>query len=130
MATADKAVSDAPVSKPISGTVKDFQLSGKSIILNLDGVTREIDLSDYANMSELIGDGKTDNGLQRLVNDAFGEGKIMVSNVSGQLQLTTGNGATQLTAMYGTKGMEGLNSLGISSGDSNRIVTSSTHWFI
>ncbi|NLL95689.1 MAG: flagellar filament capping protein FliD [Clostridiaceae bacterium] len=126
LATADKAVSDAPVSKPISGTVKDFQLSGKSIILNLDGVTREIDLSDYANMSELIGDGKTDNGLQRLVNDAFGEGKIMVSNVSGQLQLTTGNGATQLTAMYGTKGMEGLNSLGISSGDSNRIVTSST----
>lgn len=74
LATADKAVSENSVSKPISGTVTDFQLSGTSLILNLDGVTREIELSDYENMEALIGDGKTDNGLQRLVNDAFGEG--------------------------------------------------------
>lgn len=126
LATSDKVVSEAPVSRPISGTVTDFQLSGTSIILSLDGVTREIELSDYADMAELIGNGETDNGLQRLVNDAFGEGKIIVSEASGQLQLTTGNGATQVTAMYGTKGMEGLNSLGISNGDSNRISTGST----
>lgn len=126
LATADKAVSENSVSKPISGTVTDFQLSGTSLILNLDGVTREIELSDYENVEALIGDGKTDNGLQRLVNDAFGEGKIIVSEDSGQLQLTTGNGATQLTALYGTKGTEGLDALGISHGDSNRISTDST----
>ena len=108
------------------------------MVLILDGVTREIRMSDYTrldgegnidyekSMEALIGDGETDNGLQRLVNDAFGEGKIMVSNNSGQLQLSTGNGATQLTTVYGSEGTEGLKSLGISQGDSNRISTDST----
>lgn len=138
LATADRAVSEKGVSKNITGDVTNFDLEGESMVLILDGVTREIRMSDYTrldgegnidyekSMEALIGDGETDNGLQRLVNDAFGEGKIMVSDNAGQLQLSTGNGATQLTTVYGSEGTEGLKSLGISQGDSNRISTDST----
>jgi len=124
LATADKAISAGAVSKPITGTVKDFNLSGKSIIVTLDGVTREIELSNYDNLADLINDGN--NGLQKLLDDAFGEGKIIVSEVSGQLQLTTANGASRLTVFSGTKGAEGLKSLGFANGAANRISTGTT----
>ncbi len=124
LATADRAISEAAVSKPITGTVTDFNLSGKSIAVTLDGVKREIELSDYDNLTDLINDGS--NGLQKLLDDAFGEGKIIVSEASGKLQLAAGNGATRLTVSYGTKGSEGLNSLGITNGATNRISTKAT----
>lgn len=124
LATADKAVSTDTVSKPVTGTVKNFNLSGESISVSLDGVTREINLSNYDNLEDLINDGS--NGLQKLLNDAFGEGKIVVSEDSGKLRLTTGSGATRLTVSYGTKGSEGLKSLGISNGATNRISTKAT----
>ncbi len=124
LATADKAESSGTVSKAIVGNVTKTNLSGESIIVNLDGISREIDLHDYENLSDLIGNSA--NGLQKLLDDAFGEGKIIASEVSGKLQLKTQNGATNLQVIYGTKGTEGLEALGIPFGTSNRIRTGST----
>jgi len=124
LATADKAVSSAPVSKPITGDVADFNLAGKSILVSLDGVMREIELADYDDLEDLIGD--PNNGIQKLINDAFGEGKITVDESSGKLLLSTEGGASKLQLFYGTKGMEGLDSLGISNGASNRISMNAT----
>jgi len=124
LATADKAVSNAPASKAITGEVAEFNLAGESILVSLDGVTKEIELADYDNLADLIGD--PDNGLQKLLNDAFGEGKIIVGVSDGKLQLTTAGGASKLQLFYGTKGTEGLESLGISNGASNRISTNAT----
>jgi flagellar hook-associated protein 2 len=124
LATADKAVSSAPVSKPITGDVADFNLAGKSILVSLDGVMKEIELADYDDLEDLIGD--PDNGLQKLIDDAFGAGKIIVGESSGQLQLSTMGGASKLQLFYGTKGKEGLDSLGISNSASNRISTNAT----
>lgn len=124
LATADKAVSNNPVSKPVTGEVTDFNLAGQSILVSLDGVIREIELADYDDLEDLIGDPV--NGLQKLIDNAFGEGKVIVGESSGKLQLSTTGGASKLQVFYGTKGIEGLNSLGISNGASNRISTNAT----
>ena len=124
LATADKAVSNAPVSKAITGEVNNFNLDGQSILVSLDGVMREIELADYDDLEDLIGD--PNNGIQKLINDAFGEGKITVDESSGKLLLSTEGGASKLQLFYGTKGMEGLDSLGISNGASNRISMNAT----
>lgn len=124
LATADKAVSSAPVSKPITGDVADFNLAGKSILVSLDGVMKEIELADYDDLEDLIEDPV--NGLQKLIDDAFGNGKIIVSESSGKLQLSTVGGASRLQLSYGTKGTKGLESLGISNGATNRISINST----
>ncbi len=123
LATADTAVSGGSVSKPITGEVTDFNLSGKSIRVTLDGVTREITLANYDDLDDLIGDAT--GGLQKLLDDAFGSGKIAVSNASGELQLSTEGGASKLTLYSGTAD-DGLASLGINSGASNRISMRST----
>jgi len=127
LATADKAVSGTSVSKPVTGTdITEYNLEGKSIQVTLDGVTREIALSDYSTaespIDALVGD------LQSKLDVAFGntnpaERKIVVTNSGNQLQLATQNGATELTLMTGTE--DGLASLGISSGATNRISTDS-----
>ena len=124
LATVDKAVSNNPVSKPVTGEVTDFNLAGQSILVSLDGVIREIELADYDDLEDLIGDPV--NGLQKLIDNAFGEGKVIVGESSGKLQLSTTGGASKLQVFYGTKGIEGLNSLGISNGASNRISTNAT----
>jgi len=123
LATADKAATVGNASKGITGTVQSFELSGKKINVTLDGVTREIELGNYDNLSDLIED--STNGLQKLLNDAFGADKIFVSNSGGKLQLTTGNGATKLTLSSGT-GSDALAALGIASGATNRIKVSDT----
>jgi flagellar hook-associated protein 2 len=124
LATADKAVSNKPVSKPVTGEVTDFNLAGQSILVSLDGVIREIELADYDDLEDLIGDPV--NGLQKLIDNAFGAGKIAVDESSGKLQLSTTGGASKLQVFYGTNGTDGLNSLGISNGASNRILTAAT----
>ncbi len=124
MATVDKAESAASVSKAISGTVSSFNLSNTSISVTLDGVSRDINLANYDDLTDLIGDQK--NGLQKLLNDAFGESKVIVSEKDGQLTMDTANGATRLIVNYGAKGKKGLDSLGITAGSYNRISTSAT----
>ena len=110
LATADKAVSDGSVTKDISGFVSNFSLSGKTIKVTLDGVTRTIHLSDYDNLDDLIGN--EENGLQKLLDDAFGlayngDKKITVSKSGGNILFSTSNGASRLTFESGT-GQDGL----------------------
>lgn len=130
LATADKIKSENNISKAVTGTVTDFKLEGKTINITLDGVTREITLSDYDDMDDLVNDPV--NGLQKKLDDAFGTGfgdgssKIIVSSEGDELQLSTANGATKLIVFYGANGPEGLDSLGITTGSSNRIFTNNT----
>ncbi len=128
LATADKAASNSPVSKTIIGNeITDFNLSGKTIKVTLDGVTREITLSDYSSADSPITDLVDD--LQSKLDTAFGsltvaDRKITVTNSLNQLQFSTGNGSTRLTLTAGTQD-DALASLGIVSGSSNRISTGS-----
>lgn len=127
LATADTAVSQAPVSKAVSGTVSNFSLLGKTINVTLDGVTRTIELSNYDNLTDLVGD--EENGLQKLLDDAFGLAyaggkKVTVSEAGGDIVFSTSNGASRLTLTSGPK-QDGLAMLGIASGATNRITTSS-----
>lgn len=124
LATADKAESLTGVSKAITGSVSRYNLSGESILVTLDGVTREINLANYEDLADLIGD--EGNGLQKLLDDAFGQGKILVSENDGKLQMTTANGATRVSVSYGTKGTKGLEALGFTAGATNRISTGTT----
>lgn len=130
LATAARAVGNEGISKAIiSGEITDFNFSGKTIKVTLDGVTKEIKLEDYSNY---IGD-KTDNlanQLQGLLDSAFGSDKIKVSAVMNDagnkvLQLKTANGATKLSLSSGSTN-DGLSALGIAAGTSNRISTGST----
>ena len=127
LATADTAVSNKAVSKAISGEVSDFELSGKTINVTLDGVTRKIELSDYENLDDLIGN--EENGLQKLVDDAFGLAhnggkKITVSKSGENVVFSTSNGASRLTLTSDLE-EDGLAKLGIASGATNRISTNS-----
>ena len=127
LATADTAVSNKAVSKAISGEVSDFGLSGKTINVTLDGVTRKIELSDYENLDDLIGN--EENGLQKLVDDAFGLAhnggkKITVSKSGENVVFSTSNGASRLTLTSDLE-EDGLAKLGIASGATNRISTNS-----
>ena len=124
LATADKAESLKGVSIAITGSVSRYNLSGESILVTLDGVTREINLANYEDLADLIGD--EGNGLQKLLDDAFGQGKILVSENDGKLQMTTANGATRVSVSYGTKGTKGLEALGFTAGATNRISTGTT----
>lgn len=127
LATADRAVSNGNVTKDISGTVSSFDLSGKTINVTLDGITRTIQLSDYEDIDDLIGD--ETNGLQKLLDDAFGlayggDKKITVSKSGEDVVFSTSNGASRLTLSRGPN-EDGLGLLGIASGATNRITTDS-----
>lgn len=120
LATADTAVSASSVSKPITGEVSNFSLEGKSITVNLDGVTKVITLGNYDDLDGLIND--EENGLQKLVDDAFGTGKIQVQNVAGKLEFSTEGGAGEITLYSGlSESSDALTYLGIEPGTSNRI---------
>ncbi len=123
LATADKAVSSSTVTAELEATPTDYSLSGKTVRVTLDGVTRELELDDYSDLDDLIG--KADTGLQDLVDNAFGSGKITVSNASGKLRFETGGGASRITLASGTTN-DALADLGFESGDSNRLRTGYT----
>lgn len=121
VATGDTAVSKTSVSRRITGTVSEnLNLSGKKILVNLDGVAKEITLEDYSldeNSSNYIV-----TRLQQSLDAAFGAGKIKVEFNSGELSIGTVGGATKVTVGNPTSGAEsGLADLGFSPGDSNRI---------
>jgi flagellar hook-associated protein 2 len=123
LATADKAVSNHAVSKAVEGTPVDLSLSGKTIRINLDGVIKEIELDDYSDMGDLVN--KAGTGLQALIDDAFGQGKVVVSSDGSTIRFETTGGATKITLLSGTED-DALDELGIASGASNRINTGLT----
>ena len=122
VATAGKAVSSNSVTDALTGNaVSDFNLSGKKIQITLDGTTREITLDNYNIVgSEIVN--KTGTGLQTLVNDAFGAGKVVVGYNEGTQRLTfdTTGGAGKITLSSGATN-DGLAALGFASGATNRL---------
>ena len=125
LATASKAVSSGGVTDALQGSaVSDFNLSGKTIKITLDGVSREITLDNYSSTGDDI-ISKAGTGLQALVDDAFGAGKITVNynDATDQITFDTANGASRLTLSSGSSN-DGLAALGFTSGAANRLDTS------
>lgn len=127
LATGDTAVSKNAVSKAITGMVSDVNLSGKKIMVTLDGVSREIALDNYSLDSD--SEDYIAKKLQKCLDDAFGAGKLVVGFESDKKQLTIGTtgGATRVTVGNPASGAEsGLETLGLSAGASNRIALTDT----
>jgi len=126
VATGDAAVSKDPVSRKITGEVSDdLNLSGKRITINLDGVSREIELDNY---SLDAGDPNyIVTRLQASLDEAFGAGKLKVDFESGKLTIGTVGGATRVTVGEPADATKsGLAALGLKAGDSNRISLNDT----
>ena len=124
LATSGKAVSSKGVTGVLQGgVVSDFNLSGKTISITLDGVTREISLGNYSSLGDDIVT-KAGTGLQDLVDKAFGTGKIVVSynDTTDRISFDTANGASRLTLSEDSSN-DGLAALGFNSGATNRIDT-------
>ncbi len=98
---------------------------GKQFTLTLDGVTKTITLDkDYSSgsVSQLAGDGTS--GLQKLINDAFGAGKIKVEedkNNPGALVFTPALKSSSLSIGNATDSY--LSVLGLVNGKSNAITS-------
>lgn len=122
LATAGKAVSGGRITDSLEGkAVSNFNLSGKKARITLDGVTREIKLDNYdSSGSDIIS--KAGTGLQSLVDDAFGAGKITVSfnEATNKLTFDTAGGASRLTLLSGSSD-DGLAALGFRPEASNRL---------
>ncbi len=119
LATADQMVSSSGVTKDLKSTaaITDTLLSGKTMNVTLDGVTREITLDDYTDVNDLVN--KAGTGLQDLLDTAFGSGKITVSVDGGTgVQFSTTNNKLTLGS---SKTNDGLSALQIDSGSSNRL---------
>ena len=126
VATGDKAVSGAPVSRAITGEVSDdLNLSGKSIMVTLDGVSKEIALDNYSlNPAD---PNYIATQLQDALDKAFGTGKLTVGFESGKLTIGTTGGATRATVGNpADPEKSGLSALGLKAGDSNRISLNDT----
>ncbi|PNT91464.1 hypothetical protein CDQ83_16895 [Clostridium thermosuccinogenes] len=98
---------------------------GKQFTITLDGVTKTITLDkDYSSgtVSELAGDGTS--GLQKLIDDAFGAGKIKVKedkNNPGALVFTPALKSSSLSIGNATDSY--LSVLGLVNGKSNAITS-------
>ena len=126
IATAGKAVStdavfDGVTDELVGNTIGegDYNLSGKTLKITLDGITRGITLGDYSSTKDTIGD-----KIQSLVKTAFGTNKIVVGYTADhKLTFDTTGGAGRVTLSSGTTN-DGLTALGFSSGATNRLDTS------
>lgn len=89
-----------------SNAVSNFSLSGQSISVTLDGVTKTIELEDYADISGL------EAGLESKLNDAFGAGKFDLVTTDGNVEVKL-----QLNASTFSLSGSGLDSLGFATED-------------
>ncbi len=130
VATADKAVSSAGITKSLTSTSaistgvgSDVtNASGKTINITLDGIEREITLGTYTDATT-VADMSSD--IQSKIDTAFGSGKITVTESGGQITFDTTGGASKISLASGTTD-DALTYLQIDSGSSNRINTSDT----
>jgi flagellar hook-associated protein 2 len=117
LATASKVTGTAGVADVVKGSnaVGDFALSGKQISVNLDGLSKTINLEDYTDIGGL------ETGLEQKLTDAFGAGKFDVVTTDGKVEVKSNlNGS--LFSLSGT----GLTSLGFDEGDNRSNVISLT----
>lgn len=123
------ALSDLNFTNGDSNIITDLDFRGKDFNITLDGVQKTITFdstnANFASVNELITD--SDYGLQKLVDDAFGEGKITVSQVSGEdiIKLTESGGASKIVLGSGTTN-DALAQLKFNSLESNRLSTGDT----
>jgi flagellar hook-associated protein 2 len=99
--------------------------SGKNIKIVLDGVTKEIKLGNYDASTTLD---QFASDIETIIGNEFGAGKVKV-NVSGddndKLTFSTAAGASRVT-LASASSDDGLSSLHIASGTSNRLNLSDT----
>lgn len=83
LASAAKITGVAGITGAVKGSneVSDFNLSGEKILVTLDGVTKTLELDDYADMNEL------EAGLEQKLADAFGSGKFDVVTDDGKVEI-------------------------------------------
>lgn len=127
LATADSTVSSAGISKGITGTIDEEKLAGlegKEIFVELDGVSKQITLGGLTG-EDFVAE------LHSALDAAFGttssgNSKFSVAFDSGtnEFSINTANGATKVT-VYGpteaTEELAGLDDLGLTAGQSNRL---------
>lgn len=131
LATAANVVSAGTVTAPLQGTAAaalDFTGGNNAFNMTVDGVTKTINLrtsSAYSNVNDLATNGA--DGIQELVNAAFGAGKVTVSadGVTGKISFFSTMGTNKITLSNAAPN-NALTSLGFSSGASNRINLNST----
>jgi len=119
LATADTATSTGNITKALTGTVANLDMTGKTFYATLDGVTRQFALSNYSGNDIGV-------ALQTAMNTAFGTGKVTVSydggtSPNGHLTFSTSGGATKFTLNSTSATDTGLAMLGFSDGSANRI---------
>ncbi|NLL06175.1 MAG: flagellar filament capping protein FliD [Clostridiaceae bacterium] len=108
LASAAKITGEAKITASVkgSGVVSDFSLSGQSISVTLDGITKKIELEDYANIDSL------EAGLEQKLTEAFGAGKFDVVTTDGKIEVLS-----QLNGSVFSLSGTGLESLGFATGD-------------
>lgn len=105
----------------------DFTDGNNRFNITVDGVTKRIDLrmdAAYADYNDLVENGTY--GIQKLVDDAFGAGKVDVSvDGSGYLTFASTTGTSRITLTSPTT-LDAMDHLNFTSGASNKINTSDT----
>ncbi|HML36310.1 MAG TPA: flagellar filament capping protein FliD [Bacillota bacterium] len=127
LATNANITSAGSVSKPLTGS-DPLSVSGitegASFSLNLNGTVRTITF-DAAFMANHTGDTASFTaGLQELVDKAFGENMVDVSESGGKLNFTANNSRLTVSTVGGNTAV--LDAMGFFAGQSNRINTSAT----
>ena len=101
----------------------DFSsLAGKSFRISVDGVNKLITFNSsytFTSADDLVNNAQY--GLNKLLEDAFGAGKVLVSEDGGKITFDTGTGVSKLSLYIGAAESEALSALKFSAGDSNRL---------
>lgn len=108
LASAAKITGEANITAPVKGSsvVSNFSLSGQNISVTLDGITKTIDLENYADIGGL------EAGLEQKLTEAFGSGKFDVVTTDGKIEVLS-----QLNGSIFSLSGSGLESLGFAAGD-------------
>ncbi|RCX14784.1 flagellar hook-associated protein 2 [Anaerobacterium chartisolvens] len=101
----------------------DFsELAGKSFRISVDGVNKLITFNSshtFTSADDLVNNAQY--GLNKLLEDAFGAGKVLASEDGGKITFGTGAGVSRLSLYMGAAESEALSALKFSAGDSNRL---------
>lgn len=113
LATATEIEGKTPVTGSVSGSqvISDLSLLGKEISINLDGVTKNIALEDYASIPDM------ETKLQAAINTAFGSGKLDVVMNGSNIELVSLLSGSTFSISSGTNNF--ISALGFASGQQN-----------
>lgn len=119
LASAARLESLNPVTKPIEISVDTAglsSLSGKSVMLTVDGTAKELKFADqtYSNADDVKAE------LQGLIDNAFGTGRVTVTNSSGTLSLDA-QGSKVIIGKVGRTADEAYGILNFTDGQSSRL---------